>query len=62
MVRCAPAVLIDSTRGTAVMELFVLLFIVAVAVAGLAGRVADSRDFADWRPSNDGFRDSPQRG
>jgi hypothetical protein len=44
------------------MELFVLLFFVVIAVAGLAGRVADTRDFADWRPSNDGFRDSPQGG
>jgi hypothetical protein len=62
MVRCAPAVLIESTRGTAVMELFVLLFFIVLAIAGLAGRVADSRDFADWRPSKEGFRDSPRRG
>jgi hypothetical protein len=59
MVRCAPAVLIDRTRGTAVMELFVLLFFAFLLVAGLVGLGRDSRDFADWRPSKGGFRDSP---
>lgn len=43
------------------MELFLLLFFVVVAIAGASGLVVDSRDFADWRPSNDGFRD-PRRG
>jgi hypothetical protein len=41
------------------MELFLLLFFAVVAVAGATGRVVDSRDFADWRPSNDGFREPP---
>jgi hypothetical protein len=42
------------------MELFLLLFIVVLAVAGAAGLVADSRDYADWRPSNGGFRSPPR--
>jgi hypothetical protein len=42
------------------MELFVLLFFVAVVMAGASGLAVDSRDFADWRPSNDGFRDPPR--
>ena len=62
MVRCAPAVLIESTRGTAVMELLLLLFFVVIAIAGASGLVADSRDFADWRPTKEGFRDSPHGG
>jgi hypothetical protein len=61
MIRCAPAVLIGLTGGTAVMELLLLLFFVVIAIAGASGLVADSRDFADWRPTNDGFRD-PRRG
>jgi len=40
------------------MELLLLLFFIAVAIAGASGLVADSRDFADWRPTNEGFRDS----
>ena len=44
------------------MELLLLLFLVVLAAAGLFGRVADSRDFADWRPSKEGFRDSPHGG
>jgi len=43
------------------MELFVLLFFALLLVSGLAGLGRDSRDFADWRPSNGGFRDSPHR-
>jgi hypothetical protein len=50
-------------EGTADMELlFVLVFFAVITTAGARGWVADSRDYADWRPSNDGFRDSPQRG
>ncbi len=44
------------------MELFLLIIIVLFAVAGLAGWVHDSRDYADWRPSDSGFRDSPRCG
>ena len=43
------------------MELLLLLFFIVIAIAGASGLVADSRDFADWRPTNDGFRD-PRRG
>ncbi len=43
------------------MELFLLVFFTLLVIAALFGRVADSRDFADWRPSNGGFRDSPRR-
>ena len=38
------------------MVLLLLLFFVALAVAGAFGWVADSRDYADWRPSDDGQR------
>jgi hypothetical protein len=41
------------------MELFVLLLLVVVLVAAATGRVADSRDYADWRPTNDGVRQPP---
>ena len=40
------------------MELFIAAFILFVAVAGAFGWVADSRDGADWSPSDDGFRRS----
>jgi hypothetical protein len=43
------------------MEIFVLLlFFVLLAVAAATGRVSDSRDYADWRPTRDGFR-QPRR-
>jgi hypothetical protein len=39
------------------MELVLLLFFfLAVAVAGAFGWTADSRDSADWQPSEDGRR------
>ena len=39
------------------MELIVLtLFFLILAVAGMTGRVSDSRDYADWAPTNAGFR------
>jgi hypothetical protein len=43
------------------MEFFVPLFFIAVMLAGVFGWVADSRDFADWRPSDDGLRCPPGR-
>ncbi len=43
------------------MEFFALLFFGAIALAAVLGRVADSRDFADWRPSDDGLRCPPGR-
>jgi hypothetical protein len=44
------------------MELLLLLFVIVAVVAGLTGLVHDSRDYADWRPSKNGFRDSPRCG
>jgi hypothetical protein len=43
------------------MELFLLLFFVAIMLAAIFGRVSDSRDSADWRPSEDGLRCPPGR-
>jgi hypothetical protein len=37
-----------------------LLFLLAAAAAGAFGWVADSRDYADWRPTRDGFRYPPR--
>ena len=47
------------TRGYA-MELLFLLFFLFTAAASVAGLTADSRDGADWTPSDDGFR-APRR-
>jgi hypothetical protein len=51
---------LNTMKGSAVMGLFLLLFFAVVAVAGAFSRVADSRDFADWRPTDDGLRRSPR--
>jgi hypothetical protein len=32
------------------------IFFLLLAVAAAAGLTADSRDYADWKPSNEGFR------
>jgi hypothetical protein len=42
------------------MALLVLLFFTFLLVAAVLGRVADSRDYADWRCSEDGLRSSPR--
>lgn len=42
------------------MELLFLLFFLFTAAASVAGLTADSRDGADWTPSDDGFR-APRR-
>ena len=43
------------------MGLVVLLVLLLVLLlAGVLGRVSDSRDYADWRPSEDGLRRSPR--
>ncbi|GIG96129.1 hypothetical protein [Plantactinospora mayteni] len=42
------------------MELFVPLFFLVLLVASMLGLTADSRDSADWRPSNGGWRSSPR--
>jgi len=38
------------------MELFVALFFVLLALAAALGLVADSRDSADWKPTDHGVR------
>jgi len=40
--------------------LVMLFFFLALAVAGMLKLGADSRDYADWRPSDDGSRGSPR--
>ncbi|GAA3736834.1 hypothetical protein GCM10022225_19460 [Plantactinospora mayteni] len=47
-------------EGRAAMELFVPLFFLVLLVASMLGLTADSRDSADWRPSNGGWRSSPR--
>ncbi len=42
------------------MGFVLLLFFLALFVAAVTGRVRDSRDYADWRPSDDGLRRSPR--
>ncbi|MER7420274.1 hypothetical protein ABT346_26410 [Micromonospora peucetia] len=42
--------------SAAVEILLFLLFFVILAVASAAGLTADSRDSADWKPSDDGRR------
>jgi len=39
-----------------IMALFVVSFIVLVALASALGFVVDSRDSADWKPSSQGAR------
>jgi hypothetical protein len=38
------------------MELFLVLFFLALVVASIFGLTKDSRDGADWAASNDGMR------
>ena len=38
------------------MEIVLAVFFLVIVVASIAGRTADSRDSADWKPSNEGFR------
>jgi hypothetical protein len=38
------------------MEIALALFFLVIIVASIAGWTADSRDSADWKPTNDGFR------
>ncbi len=38
------------------MELVVVLFLVAIALASALGLVSDSRDGADWKPTHQGVR------
>lgn len=38
------------------MELLFLLFFVSLAIASAAGLTVDSRDYADWKPTEAGER------
>jgi hypothetical protein len=38
------------------MALGIVLFFLLLMLASMAGTTADSRDSADWKPTNDGFR------
>ena len=38
------------------MEIVFGIFFLLLAVAAATGRTADSRDYADWKPTNEGFR------
>jgi hypothetical protein len=42
------------------MAILVFLFFAALVLAGVLNRGTDSRDYADWRPSDDGWRLSPR--
>jgi len=43
-------------QRTFTMALFVVAFLVALALASALGYVTDSRDSADWKPSTHGTR------
>jgi hypothetical protein len=38
------------------MALGILIFFLLIALASMVGKTADTRDSADWKPTNDGFR------
>jgi hypothetical protein len=38
------------------MEIVLAIFFLVITVAAIAGWTADSRDYADRKPSNEGFR------
>lgn len=38
------------------MEIAFAIFFALLLLAAIAGRTADTRDSADWKPTNDGFR------
>jgi hypothetical protein len=38
------------------MEIFFVVFFALLVLAAAAGRTVDTRDSADWKPSDDGFR------
>ncbi|TDB79229.1 hypothetical protein [Micromonospora sp. KC721] len=47
----------DNAKASAAMEfLLLLLFLVGLAVASAAGLTADTRDSADWKPTDQGRR------
>jgi hypothetical protein len=38
------------------MAFGVLIFFLLITLASMAGKVADTRDSADWKPTEGGFR------
>ncbi|MBQ0903499.1 hypothetical protein [Micromonospora sp. U21] len=47
----------NHAKASAAMEfLLFLLFVILLAAASAAGLTTDSRDSADWKPSDDGRR------
>jgi hypothetical protein len=38
------------------MDIAMAVFFLLLALAAMAGLTADTRDSADWKPTNDGFR------
>jgi hypothetical protein len=60
-IRCAPVTERTTSRRVTTVELVLLLFFIAVTVAAAFGWTADSRDSADWQPSEDGRRVSRLR-
>jgi hypothetical protein len=59
-VRCAPAAKTTDPREVpAAMEILVLFAVLLLlALASAAGLTADTRDSADWKPTDDGWRRS----
>jgi hypothetical protein len=47
-------------RVYAAMELFILVFILLLALASAFGLTTDSRDSADWKPTDGGRRWRPR--
>jgi hypothetical protein len=39
-----------------VMAFGIAIFFLVILLASIAGRVVDTRDSADWKPSDGGFR------
>ena len=38
------------------MALGIAIFFLLITIASIAGRTADTRDSADWKPTDEGFR------
>jgi hypothetical protein len=43
------------------MAIALAVFFLLILVASIAGWTADTRDGADWKPTNDGLRAAPLR-
>ena len=43
-------------RRLCVMTIGYLIFFLLITVAAITGKVADTRDSADWKPTEGGFR------